>query len=276
VLTGDAYCNRFKEAMLKAADLRWLHTENSGIDGEFYEKILARKVLMTKSTGANAPEVAEFVFALILHRVKRLEELRRQQIDRIWQRLPLGSLADKTILVVGLGAVGGRVAKIARAFGLHVLGIRKKQESMEGVDEIGSLDRLPDFLARADIVVLALSLSPATINLLGASQLRLMREHVILVNIARGQIIDTTALHEALLTRPGMQACLDVLPEEPWPAGDRLWSLPNLFLTPHVAWSSPLYRPRVAELWLENLSRFRNNLPLVNQVLTTSEPKCGV
>lgn len=270
VLSGEAYCNQFKEALLHAPQLCWLHTENSGIDGEFYQEMLNRKVLLTRSPGANAPETAEFVFALILQRIKRLEEFRRQQFDHRWQRLPLEGLSDKTILVIGLGAVGGRVARIAKAFGQHVLGIRKKPERVEGVDEIGSLDRLPEFLARADIVVLALTLSPETVNLLGSVQFGLMRERVILINVARGRIIDTTALYEALLSKPEMQACVDVMPKEPWPAHDVLWSLPNLLLTPHVAWSSPLYRPRVAKLWLDNISRFRDGLPLINQVLTAS------
>lgn len=265
-LVGDAYCNRFKEAMLKAPALRWLHTENSGVDGEFYEEILAGKVLLTRSPGANAPEVAEFVFALILRTIKRLEELRRQQLDRRWQRLALESLAGKTMLVAGLGAVGSRVATIAKAFGLHVLGIKKNPEPVAGVDEVGALDRLPEFLARADIVVLALVLSRETENLFGPAQFRLMKERAILVNVARGRIIDHPALRQALGARPDLHVCLDVMPEEPWPAGDDLWGCPNLFLTPHVAWSSPLYRPRVAGLWLENLARFRDHLPLLNQV----------
>lgn len=270
VLVGDAYCNQFKDAMLKAPSLRWLHTENSGVDGEFYKNILSKKIFLTRSPGANAPEVAEFVFALILQQIKKLKELQRQHLNRDWHRLPLESLADKTLLVIGLGEVGGRVAKIAKVFGLYVLGIRKQKEFMEGVDEIGSLSNLPDFIPRADIVVLALALSPATVNMFGADQFRLMKDGAMFINVARGQIVDMRALYEAIKIRPDIQICLDVMPEEPWPTNDCLWAAPNVFITPHLAWSSPLYRPRAAQLWLDNLSRFLRGLPLRNQVLPES------
>lgn len=266
VLVDDAYRPDFKEAILKADDLRWLHTENSGVDGEFYERILARQVVLTRSPGANAPEVAEFVFALILREMKKLEELRRQQQERRWQRLPLESLAGKTMLVAGLGEVGGRVAAIARAFSLRVLGIQKHPEPVAGIDEVASPDRLDDFLALADIVVLALPLSPETGRLFGAERLDRLRQGAMLINVGRGGIIDIAALRQTLSARPDLRVCLDVLPEEPWPAGDDLWQTENLFITPHVAWSSPLYRPRVAELWLKNLARYRDGQPLLNQV----------
>ncbi|OGQ96324.1 MAG: hypothetical protein A2521_10845 [Deltaproteobacteria bacterium RIFOXYD12_FULL_57_12] len=267
VLIDDAYCPRFKEAMLAAPNLCWVHTENSGIDELFYKKILVRNVLLTRSPGANGPETAEFVFAVILRAVKRLGELHCQQQRRCWQRLELEGLGNKTILVIGLGAVGGRVAELARAFGMHVLGIRKKQQPTATVDEIGTLDSLPAFLPRADVVVLALPLSPATRQLFGDAQFRAMKDTVILVNVARGELVDIQALRIALAAKPAMQACLDVMPEEPWPADDDLWQMPNVLLTPHVAWSSPLYRPRAAALWLDNLTRYRQGLPLLHQVM---------
>jgi phosphoglycerate dehydrogenase-like enzyme len=268
VLIDDGYSLAFKEAVLTSSCLRWVHTENSGVDGEFYEKILARNVLLTRSPGANAPEVAEFVFAVILRAVKKMEKLHRQQQDCCWRRIELEGLSDKIILVIGVGEVGGRVAKIAKAFGMYVLGISKKREVKPMIDEIGTLDDLAEFLPRADVVVLALPLSPEVFHLFDAAQFQAMKEKTILVNIARGQIINIEALHAALIEKPDLQACLDVMPYEPWPAEDPLWQLPNIFLTPHVAWSSPLYRPRAAALWLDNLTNFYNGLPLLYQVGT--------
>lgn len=266
VLIDDGYSLTFKEAVLTSSRLRWVHTENSGVDGEFYEKILARNVLLTRSPGANAPEVAEFVFAVILRAVKKLEKLYRQQQDHCWQRIELDGLNNKTILVIGVGEVGGRVAKIAKAFGMYVLGIRRNREFKPMIDEIGTLDDLAEFLPRADIVVLALPLSPEVFHLFDVAQFQAMKEKTILVNIARGQIINIEALHAALMEKPDLQACLDVMPYEPWPADDKFWQLPNLFLSPHVAWSSPFYRPRAATLWMNNLTRFCNGQPLLHQV----------
>lgn len=232
VLIDDAYSVVFKEAVLTSSCLRWVHTENSGIDGEFYEKILARNVLLTRSPGANAPEVAEFVFAVLLRTVKKLDKLYRQQQDRCWRRIELDGLNNKTILVIGVGEVGGRVAKIAKAFGMYVLGIRKNRGNRPNIDEIGTLDDFAEFLPRADIVVLSLPLSPAVFHLFDVAQFQAMKEKSILINIARGQIINIEALRTALIEKPDFQACLDVMPCEPWPAEDRLWQCPTSFSHP--------------------------------------------
>lgn len=256
VLIDDAYTAAFKDAVLNAPRLRWVHTENSGIDDPFYHKLLDRGICLTTSPGANSPAVAEFVFGLILSSVKRLDGYRSLQGQHRWQRLEMESLSDKTILVVGLGAIGSRVAPIAKAFGMHVLGIRRTDRLTAAVDELGTPDDLDEFLARADIVVLALPYLPSTHNLIGARQFLLMKEKVLLINIARGGIIDSAALQQALASRPAMQACLDVFCKEPLPAEDPLWNCPNLLITPHVAFCSPLFRPRAATLWLGNLGRF--------------------
>ncbi len=264
VLVDDAYCRTFKEALLAAPALRWVHTENSGIDDPFYSLIIQRGIKLTTSPGANAPEVAEFIFGLILREFKRLDEFGRQQQEHLWRRLELESLSDKTILILGLGAIGSRVATIAKAFGMNVMAVRKTERLVTGVDELGTCADLEQFMARADVVVLALPLTPMTENLLGDKLFAAMRDHAILINIARGGIIDMAAMKRALTSRPALRVCLDVLPLEPLPPEDELWTLPNLFLTPHVAWSSPLYRPRAAKVWLNNLMRLRDGKPFLH------------
>jgi phosphoglycerate dehydrogenase-like enzyme len=111
---------------------------------------------------------------------------------------------------------------------------------------------------------LALPFSPLTRNLLSDRQFQAMREKSILINIARGGIVDTEALKRALSAKPSMRACLDVLPCEPLSGEDELWNFPNLFITPHVAWCSPLFRPRAAMIWLNNLARMRDGIPLMH------------
>jgi len=256
-LIGDAYRPQFKEALLRAPELAWVHTENSGTDYPFYKQILARNILLTRSPGANAPEVAEFVFATILSQLKQLMKFQQQQQRKEWRRLDLEGLTGKTILIVGLGEIGSRITKIARAFDMQVLGINNTAETILAVDELGTIDKLPHFLPRADIIVLALPLTLETTNLIGAEEINLMKETAILVNIARGEIIDHEALKKALSDRPSFKACLDVVPREPLPEDDALWSASNVLLTPHIAWSSPLYRQRAATMWLENLQRYR-------------------
>jgi phosphoglycerate dehydrogenase-like enzyme len=178
----------------------------------------------------------------------------------------LEGLSDKTILIVGLGAIGQEIAKFAKAFGMQVLGIRQSSTVTAHIDQQGTLADLSQMLPAADFVVLAVPLTEQTRGLIGTRELAYMKPTATLINVARGAVVDITALKEALHTNKLRQACLDVLPTEPWPANDNLWEMPNLFITPHNAWSSPLYLTRVADLWLENLRRYVSGQELVYQV----------
>ncbi len=256
VWAADAYTDAFVDKVTTLPEVRWAHTEDAGIDGRFYDVMRSREVIVTHSPGANAPEVAEFAFGFVLWSAKRLGELGQHQRDHRWEKLALDALSDKTLLVVGLGAIGARVAGYAKAFGMRVLGIRRGRDPVEHVDQQGTMAELHAFLAEADFVVLALPFSPELSGFIGEDAIEHMRPGAILINVARGALVDTPALTEALATGRIRQACLDVLPTEPWPAHDPLWDVPNVFITPHVASSSPLYLTRVGELWLENLRRY--------------------
>ncbi|MBI3246992.1 MAG: D-2-hydroxyacid dehydrogenase [Deltaproteobacteria bacterium] len=264
VLAGDTYTNALVERVVQLPRLRWAHTEDAGTDGVFYETMHTRGVTVTHSPGTNAVEVAEFAFALLLRSAKRLGDFREQQRAHQWQLLGLESLSDKTVLIVGLGAIGARLAVYAKAFGMQVLGVRQSSVPVANVDRQGTLADLRRFLPEADFVVLAVPLTEQTRGLIGAQELALMKPTATLINVARGAVVDLPALREALAAKRIRQACLDVLPHEPWPADDTLWETPRLLLTPHNAWSSPLYLRRVAELWLENLSRYVNGAVLLH------------
>jgi len=266
VLAGESYTAQFVEAVLKIPAVRWAHTEDAGTDGLFYDTMRARGVTVTHSPGTNAIEVAEFAFGQILWSAKRLGAFRDNQRAHRWQLLGLESLSDKTILVVGLGAIGQEVAKFAKAFGMRVLGIRQSPTAVANVDQQGTLAELSLLLPEADFVVLAVPLTDQTRELIGARELACMKPTATLINVARGAVVNVQALKEALQAGTIRQACLDVLPTEPWPANDDLWDVPNLFLTPHNAWSSLMYLPRVADLWLENLQRYVSGHDLLHQV----------
>ena len=266
VLAGESYTAQFIETVLKIPAVRWAHTEDAGTDGLFYDTMRARGVTVTHSPGTNAVEVAEFAFGQILWSAKRLGTFRDNQRAHRWQLLGLESLSDKTILVIGLGAIGQEVAKFAKAFGMRVLGIRQSPTAVANVDQQGTLADLSLLLPVADFVVLAVPVTAQTRELVGARELACMKPTATLINVARGVVVNVQALKEALQAGTIRQACLDVLPTEPWPANDDLWDVPNLFLTPHNAWSSPMYLPRVADLWLENLRRYVRGNELLHQV----------
>jgi phosphoglycerate dehydrogenase-like enzyme len=266
VLAGDSYTTQFVEAVLRIPAVRWAHTEDAGTDGLFYDAMRARGVTVTHSPGTNAIEVAEFAFGQILWSAKRFGTFRDNQRAHKWQLLGLESLSDKTLLIIGLGAIGREVAKFAKSFGMRVLGIRQSPTVTANTDQQGTLADLRQMLPVADFVVLAVPLTQHTRALLGKDELALMKPTATLINVARGAVVDVPALKDALQSGRLRQACLDVLPTEPWPADDELWDIPNLFLTPHNAWSSPMYLPRVADLWLENLRRYVQGEELLHRV----------
>ena len=266
VLAGESYTAQFVKTVLKIPAVRWAHTEDAGTDGLFYDTMRQRGVAVTHSPGTNAIEVAEFAFGQVLWSAKRFGAFHDNQRAHRWQLLGLESLSDKTILVIGLGAIGQEVAKFAKAFGMRVLGIRQSSTAVANVDQQGTLAELSLLLPEADFVVLAVPLIDQTRELIGARELACMKPTATLINVARGAVVNVRALKEALQAGTIRQACLDVLPTEPWPANDDLWDVPNLFLTPHNAWSSPMYLPRVADLWLENLQRYVSGHELLHQV----------
>lgn len=255
-LAGDAYNQAFMAQTAALPAPRWAHSEDAGTDGPFYDAMREKGAILTHSPGANAPEVAEFAMALVLWSAKRLGPFQAQAHARQWRMLELESLSDKTVLVAGLGNIGSKVAHFAKAFGMHVLGIRGSSTPVPSVDELGTLDALGEMLPRADFVILALPHRQETTNVIDAAALGAMKSSATLINVGRGALIDIPALKHALSQRQIAQACLDVLPREPWPADDDLWSMEHAFITPHNAASSPLYAPRVAAVWIENLGRY--------------------
>ncbi|MGE0825918.1 MAG: D-2-hydroxyacid dehydrogenase [Candidatus Binatia bacterium] len=266
ILAGDAYTSHFVDTALTIPTVRWAHTEDAGTDGRFYDTMRARGVTVTHSPGTNAREVAEFAFGCILWSAKHFATFHDNQRKHHWQLLGLDSLSDKTLLVVGLGAIGQHVATFGKAFGMRVLGIRRSTATTPNVDQQGTFTDLPQFLSAADFVVLAVPLTSETQGMIDREALAQMKPTATLVNVARGAVVDTAALKETLLNQKLRHACLDVLSTEPWPTEDDLWDVPNLFITPHNAWSSPLYLPRVGELWLENLRRYVDGKELLHRV----------
>ncbi len=265
IYAGTAYTDSFVDDMLSIAPPKWAHTEDAGIDGRFYDGMRASGVPVTHSPGANAPEVAELAFAGLMWGAKRLRELRDQQQAHKWDKLVLPGLSATTVLIVGLGAIGSRIAHFARAFGMTVHGIRRAPEPVPGVDRQGVMADLAAFLPEADFVVLALPIADDTAGMIDRTAFAAMKRTAVLVNVGRGALVDIDALRDALESGAIASAFLDVLPVEPWPADSDLWDVPNLFITPHNGSLSPLYAVRVAEIWLENLKRFTAGEPLLHR-----------
>lgn len=239
-------------------ELRVVQATTSGI--EWIEPLLPAGVTLANARGVHDVPVSEWVVAAILAMEKRLPELTRAQRERRWGDGGLGELYGKTVLIVGYGSIGRALEARLEPFGVEVLRVARRERA--GVVPI---DQLPALLPRADIVVLLLPLTPESERLIGADLLARMHPNALLVNAARGGVVDTGALLGAL--RSGrVRAALDVTDPEPLPPEHPLWSAPNVLITPHVAGSSPRYRERVYALVGEQLRRYAAGRPLLNRL----------
>ena len=263
-----------------APNLRWLALSSAGVDHILRQSWIhaVRLPLITTANGVHAIQISEYVFSAIMLWARRWPALLELQAERRW---PRGSsaevvagreLADATLLVVGLGAIGRRVAQLGRAFGMRTLGTRRSVSAGAtdpDVDVIAPEDQLDALLPQADYVVLAVPSTAETYRFINAERLQRFKPGALLVNIARGNLIDQPALIAALRDGPLGGAALDVTEPEPLPADDPLWSAPNLIISPHISGRSPRYGERLADLLLDNIARYREGRPLCNQVDVT-------
>jgi len=258
-----------------APRLRFIQSISAGVD-QYDRAILAGAgVRLASAQGANANAVSEHAMALILAVHRRLPEARDNQARKHWRGM-IGDLAKredelggKTLLVVGLGRIGGRLARLARAFGMRVVGLRADpSKGAEGADAVHGMGALHAQLPGADIVALTCALTPDTRGLMGAAEFAAMKPGALLVNVARGPVCDEAALIAALTTGHLGAAALDVTAEEPLPDASPLWHLPNVFITPHTGGDTRAYEGNVLDLMEENLGRLRRGeAALVNQIV---------
>ena len=249
--------------------LRWLHTPSAGVDGLLIPEVLERRIVLTNSAGAHAIPIAEFVLLCVLEHAKRTRDLAALTPENAWQygrTLHLDELYEKTLLILGLGHIGQEIARRAAAFGMRVIGCRRRPAPLAGVERVVGEDAWRALLSEADYLVIATPLTAATKGMIDAAALAQMRPDAYLINVARGDIIDTAALIIALEQGQLSGVALDVLPEEPLPPEHPLWRTPNVWITPHISASSPRTSARAITVFLENVRRYIAGEPLVNVV----------
>jgi phosphoglycerate dehydrogenase-like enzyme len=239
-----------------------------GVDGLLNEELIESDLIVTNGAPLHTVPMAETVMALLLAATKRLPEHAADQQARRWRRLPKRELRGSTVGIIGLGRIGTEVARLCAAFGARVIGLRRTPQATPppGVERVYGPDGLHDLLSASDYVVLTLSLNPTSRGLLGAAEIAAMQPTAILVNVARGDVVDEPALIEALRDERLAYACLDTFQREPLPSESPLYDLPNVLITPHNSASSPHMEERVIELFLDNLGRLVRGEELLNVV----------
>lgn len=256
-------------ALLEAANssgntLRWIHTGTAGVASLLYPELVESDVLLTNSAGVHAPAMAETVLAMMLHFARGLDFAVRAQAAARWDSQPfeerIGAITEldgATLGIIGLGGIGIEVARRARALGMNVIAARRSNlPGPTGVEVItgpGSLGRL---LARADYLLIAVPDTPRTRGLVGKAEIAGLKPGAVLINVARGEILDERALLEALEGGRLRGAALDVFRNEPLPADSPFWHLPNVLITPHVSATTTRFWEREVELIRDNVARY--------------------
>ena len=258
-----------------APRLKFIQSISSGTDQFGRDALQAHGIKLASAAGVNAGAVAEHALSLMLALSRRLAEARDNQTARQWRGM-IGDLSQredelhgKTVLIVGMGRIGAKIATLTKAFGMRVIGIRQDPKAgSNGADRIGGMDDLGTLVKEADYVVLSCALTPQTEGLLSRAVLGAMKKSAFLVNVARGRVVDEQALIDALQAKQIAGAALDVVVEEPMPATAPLWSLPNVLITPHSAGETRAYEDNVLDLLTENLDRlWRGETQLTNGLL---------
>lgn len=241
-----------EEWLDRGHQLQLLQTLWAGVDMYPLDSIEDSGVAMANAAGIHARPIAEHVLGYMLQFERGLLDAVENRQRGVWEVAPGGELGSKTVGIIGVGAIGSRVAELASAFGMDTLGTKRDTSSAPDVlDELFPADQYTDVLRRADFLVLSCPLTDETEGLLGMDELRLLGDSVV-INVARGEIVDQDALVRALQYDIIDGAALDVFEEEPLPADSPLWDLSNVVITPHMAWRSPETTERWADLIAQN------------------------
>lgn len=258
-----------ENVIARAPKLKWFQTMSAGVDRFLDDKLRRSSVIMTSVSGIHAVPIGEFVLGLMLMFAKQAPLSFQLKQQRQWKPFLATVLHSRTVGIVGLGNIGREVARLAKAFGMRVVAIRRsarRSQRARYVDRLLALDQLSQLLAESDFVVLTLPLTAESYRIIGDVELRGMKPTAYLINVARGNLIDEEALVHALEEHRIAGAGLDVFAMEPLPADSRLWEFSNVIISPHVAGGMEDYIERATAVFCQNLRRYLSGRRLLNIV----------
>ena len=254
-----------RDLAARAPHLRWIQSTSAGV--EKLVPLLPPELVLTNASGVHGPKGGEYAMTALLMLNHGVPHFVTSQRDRRWDPVFTSPIAGRTVVIVGVGRIGGEVARLARRFGLRVLGVRRSGRPHRWVHRMFTTKGLRAAFRQADFVVVTTPLTPKTRGLIGAKELDCLPRHAGLVNLARGPVVDYDALSAKLWTRELSGAVLDVFPEEPLPPESPLWSTPNVVLSPHCAIDDGrVYVARCLDIFFDNLRRYLARRPLRNVV----------
>jgi glyoxylate/hydroxypyruvate reductase A len=247
--------------------LKWIQASSSGV-GEWVRRleIVDSPIIVTNAAGLHATPLAEYVIFAMLYFAKRWPDMAADQRAHRWERCAIDTLLAKTVGIVGLGGVGRETARLAKTFGMRVIATRRSGTPEPLVDRLYGPDELQPVLEQSDFLVLCVPHTSETEGLIKARELALLKPSAVLINIARGIVLDEPALIEALRAGRLAGAVLDVVAREPLAAESPLWDMPNVLITPHSMSTAYAENELLVDLFCDNLRRYLAHEPLRNQI----------
>ena len=263
-----------RDVFAAATRLRWVQSPAVGVGSLMFPELLASAVVLTTARGIRARAIAEHILGVTIALARRLPTAIRAQVEHRWAQadiegpeIDVRTLHGQRMGIVGLGAIGRELVAMAAPFGFRITAIRRTAApAPPGVDAVWPPERLHDLLAQSDVVVIAAPHTPQTKRLIGRAEVDCIKHGALLINVARGKMIDDAAVVAALRDGRLGGAALDVFSEEPLPASSPYWDMANVIVTPHVSGALRDYWTPLVALFSENLRRFERGEPLLNLV----------
>ncbi|MFE7061331.1 D-2-hydroxyacid dehydrogenase [Sutcliffiella sp. NPDC057660] len=251
------------------SELRWIQAWSAGVNTMPLEKLASKEIALTSANGVHAYPISETIIGLMLGLTRKIHTYVKNQQEKKWHHAHMNlEMHGKTIGIIGVGEIGKETAKIAKAFGMRVLGVRNSGKETDNVDNMFTPEELHHVLPECDYVVITLPLTPHTFQMFGEKEFRLMKKSSFIINIGRGEIVKEDELVEALQTGELAGAGLDVFVKEPLEETSPLWEMENVIITPHTSGSTEHYTKRVIEnIFLPNLMDYlEGKQPPINLV----------
>lgn len=248
-----------EELIGKADKLKWIMVMSAGLDKMPFEACKKRGILVTNVRGIHKIPMAEFTVGMMLQHVKQMKSLWSNEQSKTWERkLPMGELYGKTLLILGIGAIGGEVARLAKAFNMQTIGVNRSGREADWADEIYTMENFREALPKADFIVSVLPSTQKTKHFLDLNDFVLMKDTAVFINIGRGDLVQDEVLLAALQENKIAHAYLDVFYEEPLKESHPFWTMDNVTVTPHISSLTKNYLPRSFEIFKQNLHTYLN------------------
>jgi len=248
---------KMEQAAVESDTLKWVQSWSAGVDYFPMDRFAEKNVLLTNSGGVHAIPISEHIFAVLLSMTRSLHLNIRSQVRGKWDKSgTYGEAAGLAMVIVGTGHIGRATAKLAKAFGMHTIGVRHSGRPEEYIDEMYKTDGIEEAFDKGDVIVNILPLTDDTRHFFNADSFGYMKKGSLFINVGRGPSVDTDALVAALDSGTLSGAALDVFEQEPLPEDHPLWKREDVIITPHVAGNTDHYDVRATEIFIDNLKAF--------------------